>query len=80
MVAFYVKALVVPWHQFVYTLVIPRGRLAIQPGQDSILQVFIILAFDIKARVVQLHEATFQHHNEYQKPMIGCNKRGARTL
>ena len=29
-------------------------------GHDSILQVFIIVAFDIKALVVQLHEA-FQH-------------------
>ena len=30
-------------------------------GHDSILQVFIIVAFDIKELVVQLHEATFQH-------------------
>ena len=34
-----VKALVVPWHQFVYTLFIPCGRLVIQ---NRILQVFII--------------------------------------
>ena len=44
-----------------YTLVIPCGLQAIQPDHDSILQVFIIVAFDIKALVVQLHEATFQH-------------------
>ena len=29
---------------------------------------------------VQLNEATFQHHSEHQKPMIGCNKTGARTV
>ena len=29
---------------------------------------------------VQLHEATFQHHTEHQKPMIGCNKTGAWTV
>ena len=29
---------------------------------------------------VQLHEATFQHHTEHQKPMIGCNKTGTRTV
>ena len=32
------------------------------------------------ARLVQLHETTFQHHTEHQKPMIGCNKIGARTV
>ena len=35
MVAFHIKALVVPWHQFVYTLFIPYGRLVIQPGHDN---------------------------------------------
>ena len=29
---------------------------------------------------VQLYEATFQHHTEHQKPKIGCNKIGARTV
>ena len=29
---------------------------------------------------VYLHEATFQHHNEHQKPMIGCKKIGTRTV
>ena len=29
---------------------------------------------------VQLHEATFQHHTEHQKLMIGCNKTGARIV
>ena len=29
---------------------------------------------------VQLHEATFQRHTEHKKPMIGCNKTGARTF
>ena len=29
---------------------------------------------------VQLHETTFQHHTEHQKPMIGCNKTGVRTI
>ena len=79
-VAFDIKAFVVPGHQFVYTLAVPCGRLAIQPGHDSILQVFFIDAFGIKAFVVQLLEATFQHHTEHQKPMIGCNKTDARTL
>ena len=50
------------------------------PGHDSILQVFIIVTFDIKALVVQLHEATFQHHSEHQKPMISCNKTDAWTV
>ena len=31
-VAFDIKALGVPWHQFVYTLFIPRDRLVIQPA------------------------------------------------
>ena len=31
-VAFHIKELVVPWHQFVYTLFIPSGRLFIQPA------------------------------------------------
>ena len=39
-VAFDIKALVVPWHQFVYTLVIPCGRLVTQSGHDSILQLY----------------------------------------
>ena len=59
-VSFDIKALVVPWHQFVYTLVIPCGCLAIQPGHDNILQV-IIITFDIKA-LVQLHEETSTSH------------------
>ena len=29
---------------------------------------------------VQLREATFQHHTEHQKPVIGCNKTGGRTV
>ena len=29
---------------------------------------------------VQLHKATFQHHTEHQKPMIGCNKTGVQTV
>ena len=29
---------------------------------------------------VQLHETTIQHHTEHYKPMIGCNKTGARTV
>ena len=40
-VVFDVQALAIPWHQFVYTLFIPCGHLVIQPGHDSILQVFI---------------------------------------
>ena len=31
-VVFDIKALIVPWHQFVYTLFIPCGRLVIQPA------------------------------------------------
>ena len=31
-VVFDIKALVIPWHQFVYTLFIPCGRLVIQPA------------------------------------------------
>ena len=41
-VTFDIKAVVVSWHQFVYSLFIPCGRLVIQPGHNSILQVFII--------------------------------------
>ena len=37
-----IEALVVPWHQFIYSLLVPDGRLAIQPVQDSVLQVLII--------------------------------------
>ena len=37
-----IEALVVPWHQFIYCLLVPDGRLAIQPVHDSVLQVLII--------------------------------------
>ena len=37
-----IEALVVPWHQFIYSLLVPNGRLAIQPVHDSVLQVLII--------------------------------------
>ena len=36
------EALVVPWHQFIYSLLVPDGRLAIEPVYDSVLQVLII--------------------------------------
>ena len=44
-----------------------------------------IIATDISTHQVtrfdgQLHEATFQHHTEHQKLMIGYNKTGARTV
>ena len=58
-VAFDIKALVIPSHQFVYTPIIPCGRLAIQPGHDSILQVFIIVALDIKSLVVPWHQFVY---------------------
>ena len=41
-VAFDIKVLVIPWHQFVYTLIIPCGRMDIQAGHNSVLQVAII--------------------------------------
>ena len=31
------EALVVPWHQFTYSLLVLDGRLAIQPVHDSML-------------------------------------------
>ena len=37
-----IESLVVPWHQFTYSLLVPDGRLAIQPVHDSVLQVLII--------------------------------------
>ena len=37
-----IEALVVPWHHFIYSLLVPDGRLAIQPVHDSLLQVLII--------------------------------------
>ena len=37
-----IQALVVPWHQFIYSLLVPDGRLAIQPVHDSVLQVLIM--------------------------------------
>ena len=37
-----IEALVVPWHQFTYSLLVPDCRLAIQPVHDSVLQVLII--------------------------------------
>ena len=37
-----IEALVVPWHQFIYSLLVPDGRLAIQPVHDSVLQVLNI--------------------------------------
>ena len=36
------EALVVPWHQFTFSLLVPKGCLAIQPVHDSVLQVLII--------------------------------------
>ena len=36
------EALFLPWHQFIYSLLVPDGRLAIQPVHDSVLQVLII--------------------------------------
>ena len=54
-VAFDIKALVVTWHQFVCTLVISCGYLAIEPGHDSVLQV-IIVTFDVKALVVRMRQ------------------------
>ena len=35
------EALVLPWHQFIYSLLVPDGRLAIQPVHDSVPQVLI---------------------------------------
>jgi len=32
-----IEALVVPWYQFAYSLLVPDGRLAIQPVHDSML-------------------------------------------
>jgi len=32
-----IEALVVPWHQFTYSLLVPDGHLAIQPVHDSML-------------------------------------------
>ena len=43
--------------------VYPRHTMRLPGYSTSILQVFIIADFDIKA-LVQLHEATFQHHTE----------------
>ena len=37
-----IEALVVPWHQFIYSLLVPDDRLVIQPVHDSVLQVLII--------------------------------------
>ena len=37
-----IEALVVPWHQFIYSLLVPDGRLALQPVCDSLLQVLIV--------------------------------------
>ena len=37
-----IEALVVPWHQFIYSLLVPDGRLDIQPVHDSVLQVLIV--------------------------------------
>ena len=57
LVAFDIKALVVPWHQFVYTLSISCGRLVIQPDHDSIFQVFMICeAFTSKILHVRKQE------------------------
>ena len=44
-----IEALVVPWHQFIYSLLVLDGRLAIQPVHDSMLQ------------VSQRHEYLFAH-------------------
>ena len=44
-----IEELVVPLHQFIYSLLVPDGRLAIQPVHDSVLQVLIIcLSFTSK--------------------------------
>ena len=46
------EALVVPWHQFIYSLLVPDGRLAIQPVHESVLQVLIIcMSFTSKVRL-----------------------------
>ena len=37
-----IEALVGPWHQFTYSLLVPDGRLAIQPVHDSMLYVLNI--------------------------------------
>ena len=44
-----IEALVVPWDQFTYSLLVPDGRLAIQAIHDSVLQ------------VSQRHEHLFAH-------------------
>ena len=108
--AFHIKALVVPWNQFVYTLFMPCSRLVIQPasfrsssfakrlparwsfffgnreksdGARSGVQNnnhSCLCTYHVTRSDVQLHEATFQHHTEYQKPMIGCKEIGAWTV
>ena len=37
-----IEALVIPWHRFTYSCLVPDGRLAIQTVHDSVLQVLII--------------------------------------
>ena len=67
-VAFNIKARVVPWHQFVYTLFIPCGRLVIQPASFSLHHLRSVYQYDApsfleigKNPTVHIPSSTFPH-------------------
>ena len=61
----------VPWHQFLFTLFIPCGRLVIQAGHDSILQILITFeAFTSNALHFWKQEKSGARSGLY----VGCSK------